>query len=172
MLLLRSVGPIAAALVLWVVPLTGGPAVPLPVFTVEDLRWLAGCLEMRSGDRVVEEFRTDLRANSMLGLGRTTSSKGLVDYELTLIKEKAGRILFEAYPSGQAAGVFTATRVGKDSAIFEAPEHDYPQIVGYRRVGRDSVTAWIDGRRGGKRQRIEFLYRRVRCPGIAGDRER
>ena len=164
MLLLCSVGLIGTALVLWVVPLTGGPPALPPPVTVEDLRWLAGCLEMRSGDRVVEEFRTDPRAGSMLGLGRTTSSKGLIEYELTLIQEKAGRILFEAYPSGQAAGVFTATSVGKDSAIFEAPEHDYPQIVGYRRGGRDSVTAWIDGRRGGKRQRIEFPYRRVPCP--------
>lgn len=162
---LRTVGPIAAALALWVVPLTGGPALPPPVFSVETLRWLAGCLEMRSGDRLVEEFRTDFRAGSMLGMGRTTSSKGLVEYELTVIREKAGKILFEAHPSGQAGAVFAATNVSKDSVIFEAPEHDYPQIVGYRRSGRDSVTAWIDGKQGGKRQRIEFPYRRVACPG-------
>jgi hypothetical protein len=119
---------------------------------------------MRSGDRVVEEFHTDVRAGSMLGMARTTSSKGLMEYELTLIREKAGKILFEAHPSGQAAGVFTATSVGTDSVIFEAPEHDYPQTVGYRRSGSDSITAWIDGNQGGKRQRIEFPYRRVPCP--------
>ena len=131
---------------------------------MERLGWLAGCLEMRSGDRLVEEHRMDLRAGSMLGMGRTTSSKGLMDFELTLIQEKAGKIVFEAHPSGQPPAVFTATSVNRDSVVFEAPLHDYPQIVGYRRAGSDSVIAWIDGRQSGKRQRIEFPYRRVTCP--------
>ena len=106
-----------------------------------------------------------IRAGSMLGMARTTSSKGLVEYELTLIREKEGKILFEAHPSGQAAAVFTATSANTDSVIFEAPQHDYPQVVGYRRWGQDSVIAWIDGKEGDKRQRIEFPYRRVSCPG-------
>jgi hypothetical protein len=133
--------------------------------SVENLRWLAGCLELREGDRVVEEHRMDLRAGSMLGMARTTTSKSLGEYELTLIHQKASQVLFEAHPSGQAAAVFAATSANADSVIFEAPEHDYPQIVGYRRSGRDSVIAWIDGKQGGKRQRIEFPYRRVPCPG-------
>jgi hypothetical protein len=107
---------------------------------VEKLRWLVGCLEMRSGDRLVEEHRMDLRVGSMLGMGRTTNSSGLLGYELTLIP----------------------------SVVFEAPQHDYPQIVAYRRSGRDSVLAWIDGTRGGKRQQIEFPYRRVVCPSPKG----
>ncbi|MEA2723960.1 MAG: hypothetical protein QOH59_1731 [Gemmatimonadales bacterium] len=163
---LRSVGPLVALLGIWSAALPAGPAHPPPGLSVKSLRWLAGCLELRSGDRVVEESRMDLRAGSMLGMGRTTSSKGLVDYELTLIREREGKILFEAHPSGQPAAVFTATSATADSVIFEAPEHDYPQIVGYRRSGRDSVIAWVDGEQGGKRQRIEFPYRRVACPGL------
>jgi hypothetical protein len=118
---------------------------------------------MRSGDRVVEEQRMDLRAGSMLGMARTSTSRGLMEYELTLIQEKAGEIVLEAHPSGQPPAAFTATAANADSVVFEAPKHDYPQIVGYRRAGPDSVIAWIDGRRGGKRQRVEFPYRRVAC---------
>jgi hypothetical protein len=125
---------------------------------------------MRSGDRLVEEHRMDLRAGSMLGMARTTTSKGLAEYELTLIREASGKIVFEAHPSGQPAAVFSATSANADSVVFEAPEHDYPQIVGYRRSGPDSVIAWIDGRQGGKRQRIEFPYGRVACPGPKGAR--
>lgn len=161
---LRNVRSTLTVLALCAVPLTGGLVLPPPVFSVESLRWLAGCLEMRAGDRVVEEFHTNVRAGSVLGMARTTSSRRLMEYELTLIREKAGKVLLEAHPSGQAAAVFTATSVGEDSVIFEAPKHDYPQIVGYRRSGRDSVLGWIDGNQGGKRQRIEFPYRRVPCP--------
>ena len=161
---LRSLGAVTAVLGIWGAALPTGPVHAPPALSVEKLRWLAGCLEMRSGDHLVEEQRMDLRAGSMLGMGRTTSSKGLLDHELTLIQQKAGKIVFEAHPSGQPPAVFSATSANADSVVFEAPEHDYPQIVGYRRSGRDSVLAWIDGTRGGKRQRIEFPYRRVACP--------
>jgi hypothetical protein len=131
---------------------------------LHDLAWMAGCLEMRSKDRLVEEHRMDLRGGSMLGMARTTSGKGLIEYELTLIQERAGKIVFEARPSGQPSAEFTATVVSTDSVIFAAPQHDYPQIVGYRRSGPDSVVAWIDGTAGGKSRRVEFPYRRVSCP--------
>jgi hypothetical protein len=133
--------------------------------SLAQLGWLAGCLEMRSGDRVVEEQRMAARGGSMLGMARTTIRKELGEYELTLIQEKAGNIIFEAHPSSQAIATFTATFAGPDSVVFAAPEHDYPQIVGYRRSGADSVVAWIDGKAGGQATRIEFPYRRVKCPG-------
>ena len=161
---LRSVGPVAALLGLW------GAVVPIrtvqvpPSISVENLRWLAGCMEMRSGDRIVEEHRMNLRAGSMLGMARTTTSRGLIEYELTLIQKKAGSVVFEAHPSGQPPAVFAARSANADSVVFEAPEHEYPQVVGYRRAGSDSIIAWIDGRQEGKRQRIEFPYSRVPCP--------
>ena len=139
--------------------------VPAPNGRIEDLRWMAGCLEMRTGDRLVEEHRMGVRGGSMLGMARTTTGSTLGEYELTLIREKGGKIVFEAHPNGQPPAVFTATVVGPDSAIFTAPEHDYPQIVGYRRSGTDTVVAWIDGTAGGKSRRVEFPYRRVGCPG-------
>jgi hypothetical protein len=120
---------------------------------------------MRTADRLVEEQRMDVRGGSMLGMARTTTARGLGEYELTLIHEKAGKIVFQAYPSGQPSAEFTAAVVGADSVIFTAPEHDYPQIVGYRRSGSDSVVAWIDGTTGGESRRVEFPYRRVSCPG-------
>jgi uncharacterized protein DUF6265 len=162
---LRSLGPIVTLVGIWGAAPPGVLGQAPATLSVESLRWLAGCLEMRSGDRVVEEYRMGLRAGSMLGMARTTSSRGLLEYELTLIQEKAGKILLEAHPSGQAAAVFLATSANADSVVFQAPEHDYPQIVGYRRSGPDSVIAWIDGKQGAERQKIEFPYRRVACSG-------
>ena len=126
--------------------------------------WLAGCLEMRSANRVVEEQRMAERGGTMLGMGRTVGGRGLSDYELTLIKEDSGRLVFEAHPKGQPPATFAARVATADSVVFEAPEHDFPQRVGYRRVGADSVLAWVEGTMNGKARRIEFPYRRVLCP--------
>ena len=132
---------------------------------LDRVAWLGGCLEMRQGDRIVEEQRMAPRGGSMLGMSRTTSPAGLVEYELTLIRERDGVLVFEAHPSGQPAAVFKAVAATGDSAVFSAPQHDYPQQVGYRRVGTDSVIAWIDGSSRGKRRQVLFPYRRVACAG-------
>jgi hypothetical protein len=161
---IRILAVIAAISALGTVGFTDS-SVPAVNRRLQDLRWMAGCLEMRSGDRLVEEHRMDVRGGSMLGMARTTTAGGLAEYELTLIQEKGGKVVFEAHPSGQPPAVFAAMVVGPDSAIFTAPEHDYPQIVGYRRSGPDSIVAWIEGTTGGKSRRAEFPYRKVACPG-------
>ena len=51
------------------------------------------------------------------------------------------------------------------TVVFENRTHDFPQRVGYRKVGADSLLAWIEGERNGRTRRIEFPYRRVRCAG-------
>ncbi|MFL5619305.1 MAG: DUF6265 family protein [Gemmatimonadaceae bacterium] len=131
---------------------------------IASIGWLAGCLEMRSGNRVVEEHRMAERAGTMLGMGRTVGPRGLGDYELTLIKEAGDRLLFEAHPKAQPVATFTARVATADSVVFELPEHDFPQRVGYRRVGADSVRAWVEGTMNGTMRRIEFPYARVPCP--------
>jgi len=131
---------------------------------IASVGWLAGCLEMRGATRVVEEQRMAERAGTMLGMGRTVGDRGLGDYELTLIKEDGGRLLYEAHPRAQPMATFAARVATTDSVVFEAPEHDFPQRVGYRRIGADSVLAWVEGTMNGKRRRIEFPYARVPCP--------
>ncbi len=165
MQLIGSAGALLAVAALWVAAVpAGSPAAPVST-PLERVSWLAGCLEMRAGDLVVEEQRMGVRGASMLGMSRTTSRKGLVEYELTLIRERGGKLVYEAHPSGQPVAVFTAAAVTADSVVFAAPEHDYPQVVGYRRVGTDSVSAWIDGVSRGKQRRVDFPYRRVACLG-------
>ena len=85
------------------------------------------------------------RAGTMLGMGRTVRGETLVEYESVLIREQEGRLAYEAHPSGQPAARFVAIRATETEVIFENPEHDYPQRVGYRRDGPDALTGWIDG---------------------------
>jgi hypothetical protein len=131
---------------------------------IASISWLTGCLEMRTGNRIVEEHRMTERAGTMLGMGRTVSARGLGDYELTLIKQDGDRLLFEAHPKDQPPATFTARVATADSVVFEAPEHDFPQRVGYRRVGADSVHAWVEGTMQGTTRRVNFPYARVPCP--------
>ena len=140
---------------------------PARTSALDRFAWLAGCFEMKKGSVVIEEHRMAARAGTMLGMSRTTSATGLVEYELTLLRERDGTLVYEAHPSGQPAAAFPATVMAPDSVVFTDPAHDYPQTIGYRRAGRDSVIAWINGVSRGEQRRVEFRYRRVACPGAA-----
>ena len=144
--------------------LVTSPAVAQGASRISSVSWLTGCLEMRRGNRVVEEQRMPERAGTMVGMGRSVGARGLDDYELTVIQEDGGRLLYVAHPRRQPVATFVASIASADSVVFENPEHDFPQRVGYRRIGADSVLAWIDGTSNGKKQRMEFPYRRVPCP--------
>ena len=132
---------------------------------LERLHWLAGCWIGESPRRVVEEQWLPPRGNAMVGVGRTTAGDTLVEYELVLVRLVGGRLRYEAHPSGQPSATFVAGEVSDTMVVFENAEHDFPRRVGYRRLGRDSLGAWIDGTVGGRTRRIDFPYRRDRCAG-------
>ena len=104
------------------------------------------------------------RGHTMLGAGRTVQGEKLVEFEMVVIRERDGRLAYEAHPSGQPSTVFLSRTVGDNEVVFENLKHDFPQRVGYRRDG-DSLKAWIEGPRNGQTQRVEFPYRRVACAG-------
>ena len=129
------------------------------------IAWLAGCWESVTPRRSIEEVWMAPRAGTMLGMGRTVRGDSLFQYELVVIREQAGRLAYEAHPSGQPSETFPAREVTDTSVVFENLAHDFPQRVGYELVSADSVVAWIEGSRGGNVRRIDFPYRRVRCAG-------
>ena len=105
------------------------------------------------------------RGGSMIGMGRTVRGDRLVDFELVVLQEQDGGLAYEAHPSGQPTAVFLARTVSESSVIFENLQHDFPQRIGYQRNGPDLLLAWIEGTEKGQVRRVEFPYRRTRCPG-------
>jgi hypothetical protein len=135
-----------------------------PARSVRQLAWLQGCWEAASAERTVEEQWMAPRGNSMVGSSRTVRRGTLAGYELVVILERDDRLVYLAHPSGQPSAEFVSTMVTEQSVIFEDPEHDFPQRIGYLRRGSE-LLAWIEGSDRGEIRRIEFPYTRARCPG-------
>ena len=136
---------------------------------IRRVAWLQGCWEQVTPERTVEEQWMAPRGRSMLGTGRTVQGDRLVDYEFVLIREQGNRLAYEAHPSGQPAAIFLSTTLSDALVVFEDPEHDFPQLIGYRRGGPDALLAWIEGTQKGQKRRLEFPYRRAACPGPGKD---
>jgi hypothetical protein len=135
-----------------------------PDARVAQVAWLAGCWELTSGARVVEEQWTRPRGGLMLGVGRTVRGDSLVEYEQVRIFERGGRLVYGASPSGQAPAEFESTQLSDSAVTFENLGHDFPQRVMYRRPSADSLVARVEGMRRGQLRGIDFPYARVACP--------
>jgi len=131
---------------------------------IQRLAWLQGCWEFVSGARSVEEYWMAPRGDSMVSVSRTVSDGSLVGYELVVVREQGDQLAFEAHPSGQPTAVFVSSTIGEQSVVFENPQHDFPQRIGYQRQGA-GLLGWIEGTQDGQVRRIEFPYRPAACSG-------
>ena len=135
----------------------------LEAVSIQHVAWLQGCWEDRSPERTIEEQWMAPRGANMIGMGRTVRGDDLVDFELVVLREQDGALAYEAHPAGQRSAVFIARTVSDLTVVFENPQHDFPQRIGYQRNGPDALLAWVEGTDKGQTRRVEFPYRRARC---------
>jgi hypothetical protein len=142
-----------------------GPARGTEPVTIDGVAWLQGCWLSDSPQRTIEEQWMAPRGGAMLGMGRTVRGAAMAEYEVVVLRERDGQLVYQAHPSGQPSAEFPLRELTDTSVLFENLRHDFPQRVGYRRDGSGLLLAWIEGTSKGQLRRIEFPYRRVACPG-------
>lgn len=125
--------------------------------------WLNGCWIQRGLTGFTEERWGKGDARSMLEVGRTVRRDSLIEFEFVALLEVEGKLQYEAHPSGQPSATFYQEEISDSSIVFVNPTHDFPQRVGYARLGADSLDAWISGTRGTRTDTFHFHYVRMSC---------
>jgi hypothetical protein len=102
-------------------------------------------------------------AGVMLGMSRTIARGKVVAHEFIQIREgPGGALYFIAMPSGQKEAAFQIVSLSATEAVFENPQHDFPQKISYRLQADGSLLAAIEGSgRDGQTRRIEFPYKKI-----------
>lgn len=137
--------------------LTSGP--------LEPLAFMSGCWRRESGGAgaVLEEIHTTPSENLMLGLSRYLRNGRAVQYEFSRITADTGGVVLLPYPGGRPSEHgFHLTHVDEASALFEAPEHDFPRRIRYTLTEDGSLVARIDGGEGDERVQ-EWRMEAVSC---------
>jgi hypothetical protein len=134
-------------------------------FEAGSLSWLAGCWEGNyANGRIVSEQWMKPLGRVMMGMSRTVRNGKTIAFEHIRIEQADdGSISYIANPSGQQEATFRLVELSGTRAVFENPEHDYPQRIIYELVTRDSLSARIEGMIGGELKSSGFPYRRVSC---------
>jgi hypothetical protein len=131
--------------------------------TIAALSWLAGTWSFERNGRVVTERWTPPAGGVMLGTSHTVANEKTVEYEFVVLRADAnGDIFYVAKPSRQPEAAFKLARLTEREAVFENPEHDYPQRISYALKDDGTLLAAIEGTKAGKSRRVEFPYRPVK----------
>jgi hypothetical protein len=131
--------------------------------TIADFAWLAGCWDGSGGNRESLEQWMKPSGGTMLGMSRTVAGGKTVAYEFLQLREQDGDIFYVAKPSGQAEASFKLIKFANQEAVFENPQHDFPQRIMYRLEKDGSLAAAIEGTSKGKLKKIDFPMRRAKC---------
>ena len=131
---------------------------------ISDMSWLAGCwMHEESGFRRDEQWMEPL-GGTMIGMSRSVAGGRTVEYEQLRFETRNGELVFVALPSGQAEATFVQAELSDSVAVFEAPEHDFPQRITYRHLDRTLAVATIEGEEDGITRSIDFPMTKTDCP--------
>jgi hypothetical protein len=138
---------------------------------IEQLAWISGCWRYASPRVFIEELWTRPAGGTMLGvsrtLRRTPTGDSTMAWEFIRVYVRGTELVYAAQPHNQPAAEFMSDRVSDSMVVFANPAHDYPQRIIYRKAGRDSLRARIEGTQGGRTRGSDFPYVRAACDSAA-----
>lgn len=121
-------------------------AEPAPPPSLQTLRFMTGCWRGPAGrGTTLEEYYTAPAANLMLGVSRYVREGKVTDYEFTSIERRDSDLVITPHPKGQSPASFRLRKLTDGEVVWANPEHDFPQVISYRRVAPDSLVARIEG---------------------------
>jgi len=159
---MKHVFAVVLLTILWLPHLTSADT-PEAKPTLTTISWMAGSWTVDERGRQITEQWMSPAGGTMLGMSRTVSQGRTVEYEFLLLRVEAnGEINYVAKPSGQAETAFKLIRASATEAVFENPQHDFPQRVIYTLKEGGKLLAAIEGTKNGKTRRVEFNYQRAK----------
>ena len=133
-----------------------------------DLSWMEG--RWVSCDPAIAEEVTEtwIAVGEVLLGTSVTRHHGEADaWEQLRIVHSDSQTSYVAMPAGRAPVTFVLTDQTPEGAVFENPNHDWPQVIVYERDG-DALMARIEGKIDGQARSMEWNFRsaplNARCP--------
>lgn len=126
-------------------------------FAADLPKWIAGSWKLEAGGTHVEEHWTTADGGLMVGMGKTITSKGRVQFEFIRIMEVDGKVAYVAMPQAKPATIFTLKSTTDQRIVFENPEHDFPQRIIYW-LADGKLCARTEGTVNGREEGEEWCF--------------
>jgi hypothetical protein len=128
---------------------------------LDQLEWMLGVWHMETPKVKVEETWRKLGDRTFEGdsVTRSKADGKILARESIILAEMGGEIFYIARPSQNPYPVaFRLVLLQARTAVFENPQHDFPQKITYSRNQDGSLDASVEGPQDGKPKRISFHF--------------
>ena len=122
------------------------------------LEWMVGTWERKEGKKTTIEQWLSHAGTTMMGVSHTYGENRTYFFEFIRIATHGGRIAYIVQPGGDPPTLFRAVAITEDEAVFENPQHDYPQRIAYVKTEK-GMTATISSMDYSKSTEFEFERR-------------
>ena len=112
---------------------------------VSDLQWLTGLWKGTETEAVVEELWMDMNGSMTLGVHREIREGRPVFFEYLRIEAREDGVYYVSKPSNQPEAAFKLTFLSATRAVFENPEHDFPNRIVYELDNEKTLRITISG---------------------------
>lgn len=139
---------------------SSGVASQAPAASAEpfsQLAFMAGAWATEEGGVRREEHWIHPHGGTMLGLNRIATAEKTQFFEYLRIERRGDAVYYVASPLGRQSTDFKLVEVADRRAVFENPQHDFPQRIIYWLEG-DVLHARIEREQGGKTRSMDFRW--------------
>ncbi|MBH2003824.1 MAG: hypothetical protein I8H66_03965 [Sphingobacteriia bacterium] len=132
--------------------------------SIKKAKWLNGTWENKTQKGSIYETWSKINEFEYSGRSYIVKEKDTIIFETIRLVQEQGGLFYIPTVKNQNDGspVRFAAKIISDSAlIFENQQHDFPQIISYRKISTDSLVAEISGWENGQERRQIFPMKRM-----------
>jgi hypothetical protein len=130
---------------------------------IEDFLWILGRWENDEGSKISGEHWMKKDTVTLEGVGYSVAVGDTTVLEKLQIRQKEGDIFYIAdVPHNPGPVAFKLTKITETEAVFENPEHDFPNRIIYRQQGNDTLVVRIEGMGKTEGKKADFRFTRVK----------
>jgi len=132
---------------------------------LEKAEWLIGTWENKTPKGSIYETWGKTSDNEYSGKSYIVEEKDTIVVENIRLVQEQHTLFYIPTVKNQNDGLpvrFTTKTISETQLVFENPQHDFPQIISYTKIGADSLVAEISGIKNGQERKQTFPMKRVK----------
>ncbi|WP_294332896.1 DUF6265 family protein [Chryseobacterium sp. sg2396] len=132
---------------------------------ISRIEWLVGTWEQDTSKGNIYETWRKTGENELTGKSYKLKNNDTIIFETIRLVQDDGRLSYIPAVKDQNSGTpirFNERTTSNTLLVFENKEHDFPQVISYTKIGKDSLMAEISGKRNDKEEHRYFPMHRIR----------
>ncbi len=134
-----------------------------PDSQIQRAKWIVGTWIHENPPRTIYESWSWNGDQELLAMSYRLEGKDTILLEQVQLVQTNDSLYFRPTVEGQNEGAtitFSLKSISDQGWEFENPEHDFPQLIAYKRIGKDSLVATVSGIVEGELRERHFGMRR------------